>query len=466
MLHKGAIFVTKIKKMIWSLPDELLINIASRLHVIDNYRFAQTCRKAQAICHDLDVQRHISFDGMWPDTCTMSTFQTAANARNFGACIKLTIYVIYTAGVFVDNLWLNVLLETESIRKPIVWVMLRPPWNVSCRKEHIVKLLSKCQHISPNMRTSLNIIDRLCQGHNALNVMSVPKFYYRTGHHRTATKLKFRIMLVDWLFEVYGDREKQELQYVYPEFYSEVYLGVSIVDRSQTVGNSWTQVKWLQLFGVIGIILASRIQDREPISIREALSYTNEMYNEADLLLVMSDVIERLDGNLFIPTAYQHVQSLLESWPQLETHKRALIMRTLDHSIVSIDTCAVDSMWLALMVVWIGQLSTTTCDSDRLDMARELMQLMQSIPSEHSVSLDILDRDVGWLYQQWSSADRIEPMLKESTTPECFSHKARYAKIINTTFIANVSDWLLWINRPVLPLEQFLNTTLQLRLLG
>jgi hypothetical protein len=85
---------------------------------------------------------------------------------------------------------------------------------------------------------------------------------------------------------------------------------VNLVDRFlSTVA---TKIKYLQLVGITAMFLASKFEDIKPLRLSELVFVTDSTYTEPEVLCIEQQMLETLDFNIVVPSAYRFLELFAE----------------------------------------------------------------------------------------------------------------------------------------------------------
>ena len=66
-----------------------------------------------------------------------------------------------------------------------------------------------------------------------------------------------------------------------------------------------TKIKQLQLVGITAMYLASKFEDVKPLRLSELVFITDNTYTEQEVLITEKQMLETLDFDLVVPSAYR-----------------------------------------------------------------------------------------------------------------------------------------------------------------
>lgn len=112
---------------------------------------------------------------------------------------------------------------------------------------------------------------------------------------------RMRAILVDWLIEVH---------YKFKLAHQTLFLCVHIIDRYLQV----TQVARakLQLVGVTALLIACKYEEIYPPELRDCVYITDAAYTKEEILEMERNILQDLDFQLTVPTAYHFLTRYLE----------------------------------------------------------------------------------------------------------------------------------------------------------
>ena len=108
---------------------------------------------------------------------------------------------------------------------------------------------------------------------------------------------KMRIILIDWLFEVY-----KKLKFGEETFYTTIY----IIDAY--LSKKFIQRKNFQLLGVTALFIATKLNEISSGKVKEYAFITDNAYNEKDILTMETDICKNLNFNFLVPTCLSFYQ--------------------------------------------------------------------------------------------------------------------------------------------------------------
>jgi len=81
---------------------------------------------------------------------------------------------------------------------------------------------------------------------------------------------------------------------------------VNLVDRF--LERVHTQIKQLQLVGITAMYVASKFEDVKPLRLSELVFITDNTYTEQDVLITEKQMLETLDFDLVVPSAFRFLE--------------------------------------------------------------------------------------------------------------------------------------------------------------
>lgn len=110
-----------------------------------------------------------------------------------------------------------------------------------------------------------------------------------TGDHLTDETARFRTVVLDWMVEV-ADSEDMSLE--------TIFLAKNYLDRAMAVRPR--DKKFIQLLGITCLMVAGKITDRDPLSVRECARLCDGLYHRAQVIECELTLLRDLSTDLCV----------------------------------------------------------------------------------------------------------------------------------------------------------------------
>ena len=154
---------------IWSLPEELLLNLFDGLDVKDLLSIRSTHPSFMSLIdNNSSVWKTCTFRDIWPSQLNSKHFEKAAKHHNFEALIKLGVAYLYNVGLQQVDVYGAHIAENgkkagemfchveEYSASPFTYIFICPPWSTDhCSKVYAFNQMT--QHVKQNVAPNVEI---------------------------------------------------------------------------------------------------------------------------------------------------------------------------------------------------------------------------------------------------------------------------------------------------------------------